>query len=620
MAANPIIASTASLLVPWESSSTVTCHCYKCDALLAIAENTWISRYPYLTTPGSLCVFDNNIFSEPLPQPQPAEDGEHQTILCKQCLEIVGHGVQSGTYKNGFPQFQFLWLSKKIHMRDITTRELVPLRIDGAINNAPPALLKNIGPVSMGRNTPINGPAVAQYVERHDLDMPEVTPNGVHPMDTDLRKAVNFLHDEVRRLTAAINNPQVPSDAYELMATAWREVRAKGIEIEALKRENDALRIKSKPLASASFVRVERTPGMDDGYYGAFPGSAQRSAPLDRREYPTILNTNGKRPREQDIPLSTSDENSQLNVAKAQPATVEENPLGTAISQHRDTVSTPDGIHLEAANSDVDELSQQWRAPNNLRSLRNGTRGKTKIPLSYASDTLRASDQRQDHEPAQTPQKKTTKPKTHKRKNFTTKKLRGRPKSKSLPATTSATKVPLRDQDIVTVTAATSADTNEHSQSAAADAPPPQDKPGPKKPRRSSSRLSRRSSVAPQEHANAQNGPEPDATPAQSEQHSALQPQFAELQGHLPLPTAHVEIFSRTIRNSQSDDDGGPLDQEDTQNSTDKHAGEELIQKASQLRHPRDPIDGKRKSQIASRDTLAKLAMQREEALEAAAQ
>ncbi|OJD12961.1 hypothetical protein AJ78_06529 [Emergomyces pasteurianus Ep9510] len=621
MAANPLITSAASLLVPWEAPETVTCHCRKCDALLAIAPNLWTSNYPYLYTGSSICVFDNSIVCEPLSESQPTEDGQHRSIICKRCLETVGHGVQKDMFKDGFPQFKFFWSSHSIYLRDITSRDLIPSRFDGVRNES---YLGSSGPdtyESSSHRRQINDQS-NNTTNELNLHIPSARPasDELNIMGTEWRQTICSLQDEIRHLTTAISSinqtPQVLHDGYELIATALREVRAKGFEIEALKQENHSLRLKSKRLENMQLMRIEQTSALNNRSFAASQDAASQAATFDRRGRPLALCSGGKRPFREEIPFAMDDRNSQLSEAKPTERTSNGYNLATSAVPRppynsRPNPVVPENAPLEAMNSDTDELAQPRQVPKYQTLSANVNCSEQRIP-SNAIGLPESPNQHQELESSQAYRENPAQTTKRRKRKAPGKTFGGRPRTKSLPATASTTKLPLKKSDPNNAMAHKSP-----APTGSLDCPTVgesliQDKPEPiKRPRRASARLSRRSSLVPPDHENT---PQPmtELNQAHSAEGSALTVEVSDVQ-QTPCQTTAIPL--QTIPNSQSDSDNAPLHRENSHPVANEQAGKPT-RTTSKSENLRDSAREKRKSKIAARDSLAKLAMQREEALE----
>ncbi|PGH05918.1 hypothetical protein GX51_02699 [Blastomyces parvus] len=608
MAANPIISSVASLLVPWDPSRTVTCHCHKCDALLAIALNSWDSCDPYIFTRGSICVFDNNILSSPPSEPRPTEDGQYQSINCKNCLEAVGQGVLKEMFKDGYTQFNLFWSSHSIRLRDITTRELVPSRLDAVQSSLKIANPNNYESRNYQRQ--IDGPSGSKPSEGHpNTPSARATSGEMHAMINEWRHTISSLQDEIQCLKTTIssrnNTSQAPHDGYELIATALREVRAKGIEIEALKQENHSLRLKCSQLENMTLTRIEPIASLHSRPFVASPnivGGALDSN--QKRGHQLDLNSNGKRPLQEGISLFDA-ERSQCN-PKGRNSSV------NAGTQRPDNNSQPIRVvsnmtHHEGSKSDTDELAEPWQGPKyrTLSSNVNNGESNEKVPRT-------TPNQRQGHERNEASQDDPAKPS---KKNATTKRPPGRPRMYPLSAKASTKKIPLKESDTNIQIATNSPGPTEPINQQAVESQTLDNPQTVNRSRRASARLSRRSSLAPPDKEDTQHS----SSTEPNQVHAGPTPQLqgGDLQENPSVPTPSIQIPGKTIPNSQDDSDNPPLDQEDSRPiANEQEEGSQTTAKSTTLRHP---TRGKFKSQIAARDSLAKLAMQREEALEMAA-
>ncbi|EEH21487.2 hypothetical protein PABG_03703 [Paracoccidioides brasiliensis Pb03] len=615
MAFNPIIASAASLLVPWEGSETITCRCLKCASILAIGPNYWTSRSSHMYSPGSICVFDNSILSEPVSHLYPTEDEQHRAIICKQCLEIVGHGVQKDMPRDGF--------------MDIATGKPVSPRLNSAMNEWPFASSDFSTCVSNGHHQHIDGQSNNQESEKDHLAFPltQPIPQELKLMVDELRQTIASLQGEIGRLTMSVptqDHPsQAPHDGYELMATALREVRAKGIEIDALKRENDSLRLKVKELENTPPTQIERTSAANNGRLTPASNSVRHTSISGQRGHSTPMNSNGKRPFLQEIYLSQDGNNISLpDVECLQPTSKRMNLTSGVTSHFR--IALPRSIIThkianETQNSDTDELAESWQTPKHQQLSTDANRGEETI-LAHAIGPQKSPDKRQDLETKQTSNPKPVKPDRQPKQKTVLKPVRGRPRTKSISATVATTKVPLRDQDNNATSASNPPTSADPSHCPVVDDSEIQNKFRPKKPkkkaRRASARLSSRLSLAPLDQGNAQQNSGQEPNNLTTEEITAQEQQARDPQENPTQPTPpDSECPSKTIPNSQSDSDNAPLDREDTAAN---NQGEGSTQETAQSQSFADPIRDKRKSQIAARDSLAKLAMQREEALDAA--
>ncbi|KAK2796201.1 hypothetical protein FQN52_000179 [Onygenales sp. PD_12] len=625
---NPIIASPASLLVPWHASETVTCHCQRCHTLLIIAANSWSSQPPYLSNSSSICVFDTNILSQSITESEPETDGHPRSMFCKECKESIGRGVQTDAMADGSRTFHFLWSAHKIYLKDIATGVQVPPRLNAAVREIP---LVASGSSSNSLTRPYDGSRpvepshspVLQTEERYSGAAPS-TPEGIQLATTQLMHTISCLRSEIGRLSSIPSPqnhpPQPPPDGFELMATALREVRAKGIEVETLKRENEGLSLKNKQLEAALRCHASQTPNVPPPTRATISAGQRESLiQTEAEDRPTLLNPNGKRRLDHEMSSHTNDRNRR----SPRPRPVQSTPTREITlndrrlppTYHISSISAPADVpNDDAENSDVDELAQSWKPKHLSISTKAVSTGEA-VPPHPPSPSQLPQEKGQDNEPnfQRGPAKRTKK---SKRKPFT-KVQRGKPRTKSLPAS-STKRVPLQDQDTNVIVASETLPTTDIQLTPSGNDVPPQEPPGENpKPksnsRRSSARLSRRSSLAPPPD---QETKKPDdastAQPAQNLEKQSPLPQDNEDQENLPYSNLQVQIVSRTIPNSQDDSDNTQPDMEEPVPPADNPSAET----AYKTTEPQDPRE-KRRSQIAARDLLAKLAMQREEALEA---
>ncbi|EEH39192.2 hypothetical protein PAAG_01654 [Paracoccidioides lutzii Pb01] len=483
--------------------------------------------------------------------------------------------------------------------------------------------------VSNGHHQRIDDQSNNQGSERDHLALALTQPisQELKLMVDELRQTIASLHGEIGRLTMPVSTQdhpsQAPHDGYELIATALREVRAKGIEVDALKRENDSLRLKVKELENTPLTQIERTSAANNGRLTPASNSVRHTATSDQRGHSTPMNSNGKRPFLQEIYPSQNGNISLPSVECLQPTSKRMNLTSGVTSLFR--IGLPRSIIThkianEAQNSDTDELAESWQTPKRQQLSTDANRGEETI-LARAIGPQKSPDKRQDQETKQTFNRKPVKPDKQPKQKIVLKPVRGRPRTKSISATVATTKVPLRDEDNNATSASNPSTSADPSHCPAVDDSEIQSKSRPKKPkkkaRRASARLSRRLSLAPLDQGNTQlnSGQEPNSLTAKeitAQEQQARDPQENPTQ---PTPP-DSESLSKTIPNSQSDSDNAPLDREDTAAN---NQGEGSTQETAQSQSFADPIRDKRKSQIAARNSLAKLAMQREEALDAAA-
>ncbi|KAK2798477.1 hypothetical protein FQN50_008837 [Emmonsiellopsis sp. PD_5] len=615
---NPIIAAPASLLVPWQASETVTCHCQRCHTLLIIAANSWSSQPPYLSNSSSICVFDTKVLSQSVTDSEPETDSHHRSIFCKECKESIGRGVQTDAMEDVSRAFHFLWSAHKIYLKDIATGLQVPPRLNAAVREIPLVALGSSSNSLTHRydgSHPVGSSPVLQSEERYSGAAPS-THEGIQLATSQLMHTISCLRSEIGRLSSIASPqhhpPQPPPDGFELMATALREVRAKGIQVETLKRENEVLSLKNKQLETALRCHASQTPNVPP-LTQATVSAGQRELLIqtETEECPTLLNPNGKRRLDREM-------SSQTTTRPVQSTPIRETQLNDRRlppTYHISSTLVPADVpNDDAENSDVDELAQSWK-PKYLPISTKAVSTEEAVPPHPRSPSRLHQENGQDNEPdrQQNPAKRT---KRSKRRIFT-KVKRGRPRPKSLPASASK-RVPLQDQDTNVIVASEALpNTDIQLPPSGNDVPhqePPEENPKPKSnSRRSSARLSRRSSLAPPPD---QETKKPDdasiAQPAPDLEKQSPLPQDNEHQENLPQPNLEVQIVSKTIPNSQDDNDNAQLNMEEPLPPADNPSTET----ANKTTEPQNPQE-KRRLQIAARDLLAKLAMQREEAMEA---
>ncbi|OJD22138.1 hypothetical protein ACJ73_06518 [Blastomyces percursus] len=457
----------------------------------------------------------------------------------------------------------------------------------------------------------MDGPSGSKDKERH-LNTPSAraTSDEMHAMINEWKHTISFLQDEIQCLKTTISSrhhtPQAPHDGYELIATALREVRAKGIEIEALKQENKSLRSKCRQLENMVLTRIEPTAGLNNLPFVAPPNIAGGDLVLNQSGQPLNLNYNGKRPFSEEISL--------FDAGHGQRNSKGRNSSANAASQHLYNNSQP--IHVlsnttrhEGSNSDTDELAEPWQGPK-YRALSSIVY----YGESNAKDSRTSPNQLQAHERNQAFQDNPAKPS---KDNATGKKPPGRPQRKSVSAKASTKKISLKESDTNTQDTTKSPGPTEPINGQAVESRTLNNPQPANRARRASARLSRHSSLGHPDNENAQlfSSTEPNRVHAGEEPAPPLQ--SGELQKSPSFPASNIQTPGQTIPNSQSDNDNPPLDQEDSRPIVNEQEESTLTTAKSTSFH--HPTRGGRKSQIAARDSLAKLAMQREEALEMAA-
>ncbi|KLJ06863.1 hypothetical protein EMPG_17648 [Blastomyces silverae] len=523
--------------------------------------------------------------------------------------------IQKRYILNPSSQFNLFWSSHSIRLRDITTKEIVPSRLDAVTNQSSLAAADPINGEKRTYQQQKDGPSGSKDNERH-LNTPSAraTSDEMHAMINEWKHTISSLQDEIQCLKTTISSRNhTPHDGYELIATALREVRAKAIEIEALKQENHSLRFKCSQLENMVSTRIEPTAGLNNRPFVASPNIAGGALVLNQSGHPLNLNSNGKRP-------FSEEEISLFDAGRGQRNSKGRNSSANAASQPPYNNSQPIPVvsnitHHEGSNSDTDELAEPWQRPKYQALSSNVNCGE-----SNTKDSRTSPNQRQAHERNQAFQDDPAKPS---KENATRKKPPerppkkkppGRPPRKSLSAKASAKKIPLKESDTNTQIAAKSPGPTEPIngqtvESRTLDNPQPVNRT-----KRASARLSRRSSLAPPDNENTQHSSSTEPNQVHTGEDPAPQLQGGELQENPSFPAPNIQTPGQTIPNSQSDSDNPPLDQGDARPIVNEQ--EEAAQTTAKSTGLRHPTRGRRKSQIAARDSLAKLAMQREEELE----
>ncbi|KAJ5091121.1 hypothetical protein NUU61_005991 [Penicillium alfredii] len=265
--------------------------CVRCSSSLAALENEWArlsNSYSVATGWLSVELHRISVSSERKQIPQtsdmsPLRGRIVQELVCKLCHQKLGVLCPLDNGSN------ILWKMSKVAFREIVTmRTVEPLFKEGALDRllCPPPK----EPSRRDRTSFTNGalvpsdptdlvsldPYMQQQMLHQGRNIDQISSSVNHLQDTmtDLKQSFTALRIELNSPSRAFENGPIAGHNFDMIATVLKELKSKSEEIEKLKLEIEALKLKNrimgdnkpqKPgsfLASDDFLPEVRSPGL----------------------------------------------------------------------------------------------------------------------------------------------------------------------------------------------------------------------------------------------------------------------------------------------------------------------------------------------------------------------
>ncbi|KAJ5875395.1 uncharacterized protein N7473_012742 [Penicillium subrubescens] len=237
--------------------TAVLCQCLRCSSSLAVLENEWgklSNIYAVATAWLSVDLHRISISSEQKHIPQTSEMSLlrgriAQDVTCKLCQQklAVLCGLDNGA--------NILWKISKVSFRDIVTmRTADPLFKDGALDKLLPLPLQNHPDVPIRIMLWFRQ---AQMIDSHWIHRcivkcnikAEISNSVNHLQDTmaDLKHSFTSLRIELNGANRSIgDHGSMGGPGFDMIATVLKELKSKSDEIEKLKLEIEALKLKNR--------------------------------------------------------------------------------------------------------------------------------------------------------------------------------------------------------------------------------------------------------------------------------------------------------------------------------------------------------------------------------------
>ncbi|KAL1964822.1 hypothetical protein VTN77DRAFT_6324 [Rasamsonia byssochlamydoides] len=269
---------------------SILCQCSHCSSSLAACENEWAKlSNTYSTVAGWLSLDRNriNISSEKKQIPQSSELSFVrgcivQEIMCRLCHQKLGALAHLET------GVKIFWKLSKVSFREIISmRETQPVFKEGAL----PTLLE---PESTSKADPqatleqsdgaLHTSSVRQQIQNQGVSINRISSSvdELHDTMTELKHAFTALRIELNAPGYRMQDIEKADGRLDMIRTVLKELKSKADEIEKLRLENESLKLKNKYLEE----RMAASPAV--------------SQHLDNRAMaevhsPGLLNENGKR-------------------------------------------------------------------------------------------------------------------------------------------------------------------------------------------------------------------------------------------------------------------------------------------------------------------------------------
>ncbi|TPR03062.1 hypothetical protein CAN33_0013065 [Aspergillus niger] len=253
----------------------ILCQCSRCSSSLAALENEWAKlSNSYSIVAGWLSVELHriSISSEKKQIPQSSELSTLrgrilQEISCKLCQQKLGVLCSLDNGPNIF------WKLSKVSFREIVTmRTVEPVFKDGSLERilcpTPPSR-QDRTPVHAGALVPTTSTeldpynmSMEQQIQHQGLSLDHITSSvsNLHDTMSELKNAFTALRIELNGPGRFTSDMGTPASKDMMIATVLKELRSKADEIERLKLENEALKLKNRYAEEQTLKQVQPPP------------------------------------------------------------------------------------------------------------------------------------------------------------------------------------------------------------------------------------------------------------------------------------------------------------------------------------------------------------------------
>ncbi|KAL1979905.1 hypothetical protein VTN96DRAFT_5012 [Rasamsonia emersonii] len=277
---------------------SILCQCSRCSSSLAACENEWAKlSNTYSTVAGWLSVDLNriNISSEKKQIPQSSELSFVrgcivQEIMCRLCHQKLGALAH---LENGVKIF---WKLSKVSFREIISmRETQPVFKEGALPTLFPQHRAPTEPESTSRADPsatsdqsdsaLRATSVQQQIQSQGVSINRISSSvdELHDTMAELKQAFTALRIELNAPGNRIQDIDKMDGGLDMVRTVLKELKAKADEIEKLRLENESLKLKNKYLEERNMAASPPMPHRLD------------NRAMSEVRSPGLLNENGKR-------------------------------------------------------------------------------------------------------------------------------------------------------------------------------------------------------------------------------------------------------------------------------------------------------------------------------------
>ncbi|GAD98987.1 hypothetical protein NFIA_090180 [Paecilomyces variotii No. 5] len=277
----------------------VLCQCSRCSSSLAACENEWAKlSSSYSIAAGWLSLDVNRIAISSERKQIPLTSDLSllrgcvlQDITCKLCDQKLGAICDLSHGANIF------WKMSKVSFREIVTMRTVdPIFKDGLVDRllypkqdvqSEPETNQDAVVASTGcLETSGNGSSVQQEIQNQGLNINRISSsvNTLHGTMTELKHAFTALRIELHGPNRASLEPERVDGGFDMLATVLKELKCRSDEADRLRLENEALKLKNRYLEEQATRPPHSTPYLLES---STPAGARSSG---------LLNENGKRP------------------------------------------------------------------------------------------------------------------------------------------------------------------------------------------------------------------------------------------------------------------------------------------------------------------------------------
>ncbi|OJZ85953.1 hypothetical protein ASPFODRAFT_135610 [Aspergillus luchuensis CBS 106.47] len=253
----------------------ILCQCSRCSSSLAALENEWAKlSNSYSIVAGWLSVELHriSISSEKKQIPHSSELSTLrgrilQEISCKLCQQKLGVLCSLDNGPNIF------WKLSKVSFREIVTmRTVEPVFKDGSLERilcpTPPSR-QDRTPVHVGALVPTTSTeldpynlSMEQQIQHQGLSLDHITSSvsNLHDTMSELKNAFTALRIELNGPGRFTSDMGTPASKDMMIATVLKELRSKADEIERLKLENEALKLKNRYAEEQTLKQAQPPP------------------------------------------------------------------------------------------------------------------------------------------------------------------------------------------------------------------------------------------------------------------------------------------------------------------------------------------------------------------------